>query len=60
MSESYKELSLEEIEQFTKLSLEKALDDDKHLLNGLNTYDGKLTNEAVAKSLDIPFEPITF
>lgn len=40
--------------------LEKALADDKHLLNGLNTYDGKLTNEAVAKSLDIPFEPITF
>lgn len=27
LSESYKELSLEEIEQFTKLSLEKALDD---------------------------------
>lgn len=40
--------------------LEKALADDKHLLNGLNTYDGKLTNEAVAKSLDIPFEKITF
>jgi alanine dehydrogenase len=40
--------------------LEKALSDDKHLLNGLNTYDGKLTNEAVAKSLDIPFEKITF
>ena len=40
--------------------LEKALADDCHLLNGLNTYDGKLTNEAVAKSLDIPFEPVTF
>lgn len=40
--------------------LEKALADDKHLLNGLNTYDGKLTNEAVAKSLDIAFEPVTF
>ncbi len=40
--------------------LEKALKEDKHLLNGLNTYDGKLTNEAVAKSLDIPFEPINF
>jgi len=40
--------------------LEKALSEDKHLLNGLNTYDGKLTNEAVSKSLDIPYEPITF
>jgi len=40
--------------------LEKALADDVHLLNGLNTYDGKLTNEAVAKSLDIAFEPVKF
>lgn len=40
--------------------LEKALASDKHLLNGLNTYDGKLTNEAVAKSLNIPFEPVEF
>ena len=40
--------------------LEQALADDKHLLNGLNTYDGKLTNEPVAKSLDIAFEPVTF
>ena len=40
--------------------IEKALADDKHLLNGLNTYDGKLTNEAVAKSLGIPFEAISF
>lgn len=40
--------------------LEKALSEDKHLLNGLNTYDGKLTNEAVAKSLDIAFEPVIF
>lgn len=38
--------------------LEQALRDDKHLLNGLNTYDGKLTNEAVAKSLDLPYEKI--
>lgn len=38
--------------------LEQALMDDKHLMNGLNTYDGKLTNEAVAVSLGIPFEPI--
>ncbi len=40
--------------------LEQALADDKHLLNGLNTYDGKLTNEAVSKSLDIPFEAVSF
>ena len=40
--------------------LEKALADDIHLLNGLNTYDGKLTNEPVAKSLGIPYEPVTF
>ncbi|NQY21157.1 MAG: alanine dehydrogenase [Campylobacteraceae bacterium] len=40
--------------------LEKALADDEHLLNGLNTYDGKLTNEAVALSLGLPFENISF
>ena len=40
--------------------LEKALADDKHLLNGLNIYDGKLTNEAVAKSLDIAYKPVEF
>ena len=40
--------------------LEKALAEDKHLLNGLNTYDGKLTNEAVALSLNLPFENISF
>lgn len=40
--------------------LEQALADDKHLLNGLNTYDGKLTNEAVAKSLDIAYEAVEF
>ena len=38
--------------------LEKALAEDKHLLAGLNTYDGKLTNLAVAKSLNIPYEKI--
>lgn len=37
--------------------LEQALKDDVHLLHGLNTYDGKLTNEAVANSLGIPYEP---
>ena len=40
--------------------LEKALSLDSHLLNGLNTYDGKLTNKAVAISLNIPFANIEF
>lgn len=40
--------------------LEKALAQNKHLLNGLNTYNGKLTNEAVAKSLDIKYEKVEF
>ena len=40
--------------------LEKALADDKHLLNGLNLYQGKCTNEAVAKSLNIEYSQITF
>jgi alanine dehydrogenase len=40
--------------------LEKALKEDRHLLNGLNTYDGKLTNLAVAQSLDIPCEMVEF
>jgi alanine dehydrogenase len=40
--------------------LEKALHDDIHLLNGLNTYEGKLTNKAVAESLKIPYEAIKF
>ncbi len=40
--------------------LEKALADDIHLLHGLNTYDGKLTNEPVALSLGIAYEPVTF
>jgi alanine dehydrogenase len=35
--------------------LEQAVKDDKNLMNGLNTYNGKCTNEAVAKSLDLDF-----
>jgi alanine dehydrogenase len=33
----------------------KALLDDKHLLNGLNVYKGKITHEAVASALTQPF-----
>ena len=35
--------------------LEQALKDDIDLMNGLNIYDGKCTNEPVAKSLGIAF-----
>ncbi len=38
------------------LGLERALKEDKNLLNGLNIYDGKCTNEAVAKSLNIEYK----
>ncbi len=40
--------------------LEKALADDKHLMNGLNIYDGKCTNEPVAKSLGIEYSDVNF
>jgi len=40
--------------------LEKALADNKHLLNGLNLYQGKCTNEPVAKSLNIEYTKIDF
>ena len=40
--------------------LEKALADDKNLMNGLNIYDGKCTNAPVAKSLGIAYEPVSF
>ena len=37
----------------------KAMLDDKHLLNGLNTYNGKVTYEAVAKDLGYDYvEPL--
>jgi alanine dehydrogenase len=29
---------------------------DPHLANGLNVYKGKITHEAVAEALDLPFE----
>lgn len=40
--------------------LEQALKEDKNLLNGLNTYDGKCVNEAVAKSLNLEFVAYPF
>ncbi len=40
--------------------LEKAIAEDKNLLNGLNVYEGKCTNRAVAKSLGIEYSEIKF
>jgi alanine dehydrogenase len=40
--------------------LEQALKDDKNLLNGLNVYDGKCVNEAVAKSLHLEYTKLEF
>lgn len=34
-----------------------ALSDDPHLLEGLNLYQGRVTYEAVARDLDLPFAP---
>lgn len=41
--------------QIANLGLEKALDSSKVILSGLNTYMGKLTNEAVANELGLPY-----
>ena len=35
----------------------KAIQDDPNLANGLNVIHGRLTYEAVAKSLRLPFTP---
>jgi len=40
--------------------LEKACADNPHLMNGLNIYQGKCTNKAVAKSLNIEYSEVTF
>ena len=41
--------------QITRLGLEKACLADPCLMSGLNTYKGKLTFQAVAEALDIPY-----
>jgi alanine dehydrogenase len=38
----------------------KALQDDPHLANGLNVYEGAITHEAVAKDLGKPFKRPTW
>jgi alanine dehydrogenase len=35
-----------------------ALRDDPHLANGLNVWDGRVTNEAVARDLGLDFTPV--
>ncbi len=40
--------------------LEKALSEDKNLMNGLNVYEGKCTNKAVATSLGIDYSQMEF
>ena len=39
------------------LGWKKALQSDPHLLAGLNVWDGKVTYQAVAQALDLPFTP---
>jgi alanine dehydrogenase len=34
-----------------------ALMQDHHLRDGLNVHNGKITHEAVAKALDLPYVP---
>jgi len=36
----------------------KAIESDRHLKNGVNTYDGKITYEAVATSQNLSYTPI--
>jgi alanine dehydrogenase len=35
-----------------------AMQADPHLANGLNVHAGRVTNEAVAKALDLPYTPV--
>jgi len=37
--------------------LRRALQEDPHLADGLNIYDGMVTHEAVAKALKLPYVP---
>ena len=37
----------------------RALADDKHLANGLNVWNGKITHEAVASALKMPHRPVS-
>ena len=41
--------------KLTKMGLVDACKADRHLMNGLNTYDGKCTFAAVAEALDLEY-----
>lgn len=42
--------------KLANLGAEAAMKADVHLANGLNVYKGKITHQAVAEALDLPFE----
>jgi alanine dehydrogenase len=42
--------------KLANMGAEAAMKADQHLANGLNVYKGKITHEAVAEALDLPFE----
>lgn len=42
--------------KLANLGAEAAMKADQHLANGLNVYKGKITHEAVAEALNLPFE----
>ena len=45
------------IEEIANLGLSESLGRDPVLAKGLNTYEGQVTNRAVADSLSLPFQP---
>ncbi len=45
------------IVQLANLGHKKAFQNNPHLFNGLNVYKGQLTNQAVAESLNRPYQP---
>lgn len=49
-------VSLPYIEEIANLGLSESLGRDSVLARGLNTFEGQVTNEAVADSLSLPFE----
>jgi alanine dehydrogenase len=46
------------LKQLADKGPEKAMKENQSLISGLNTYDGKVTNEAVAQSVGMPYTPI--
>lgn len=49
-------VSLPYIEEIANFGLSESLGRDPVLAKGLNTFEGQVTNEAVAESLSLPFE----